>query len=386
MRPVRDTLKPGERVRVLVVDDSVVVRRLISRVVEQDSLLELAGTARDGMDALSKIAQLRPHLVTLDVEMPVLDGIAALRKIVELHSEVRVIMLSSLTAKGSQTTVDALMLGASDYVTKPRGDAMGSAFESLAIELVGKIKQLFACPASQPRTELALPHLRPVAAHAPSTEAKISPAALVLRPEIFAIGVSTGGPAALTDALPAIPKEFHLPVVITQHMPPLFTRILAERLNKISQIEVLEAEDGMSADPGRALIAPGDFHMRVVRAGHDLVVRLDHGPQENSCRPAVDVMLRSIAECCKGRAIVAILTGMGQDGLLGVRQLKALGASILAQDAATSVVWGMPGAIVSANLADAVLPLAQIVPEVLMRAGQPKTGQMRAGEMRARQE
>ncbi len=363
MMSVRETLKPGERVRVLVVDDSVVVRRLISRVVEDDPSMELAGTARDGLDALSKIAQLRPHVVTLDVEMPALDGIATLRRIVEMHIDVRVIMLSSLTAKGSQTTVDALMIGASDYVTKPQGDAAGHAFESLAVELVHKIKQLFACPTAHP-----LP-AAPVPAFAPPP-ARTAPPAFVQRPEIFAIGVSTGGPSALTEALPSIPKDFNLPIVITQHMPPLFTRILAERLTKICQIPVVEAEDGMVASAGQALIAPGDFHMKLVRVGHDLVVRLDQGPQENSCRPAVDVMLRSIAECCKGRAIVAILTGMGQDGLLGVRQLKALGASILAQDSATSVVWGMPGAIVSANLADSVLPLNRIVPTVLMRVGQ----------------
>lgn len=363
MIQVRDTLKHGERVRVLVVDDSVVVRRLISRMVEDDPSLELAGTARDGMDALSKIAQLQPHVVTLDVEMPVLDGIATLRKIVEMHPNVRVIMLSSLTAKGSQTTVDALMLGASDYVTKPQGDVAGTAFESLAVELTGKIRQLFARAAVQP-------HPTPPVITPPALATPSAPVPSALRPEIFAIGVSTGGPAALTEALPAIPRDFPLPIVITQHMPPYFTRILAERLTKICQIPVIEAEDGMTAMPGQALIAPGDFHMRLVRVGHDLVVRLDQGPQENSCRPAVDVMLRSIAECCKGRAIVAILTGMGQDGLIGVRQLKALGARILAQDNPTSVVWGMPGAIVSANLADEVLPLTRIVPMVLTRVGQ----------------
>jgi two-component system chemotaxis response regulator CheB len=363
MTAVRETLKPGERVRVLVVDDSVVVRRLISRMVEDEPSMELAGTARDGLDALAKIPLLRPHVVTLDVEMPELDGIATLRRIVELRLDVRVIMLSSLTAKGSQTTVDALMLGASDYVTKPQGDASGNAFESLAVELVHKIKQLFAVETGEAIGAGST-------AFAPPAAAKTAPLAFHQRPEIFAIGVSTGGPSALTEALPAVPKDFNLPIVITQHMPPLFTRILAERLTKICQIPVIEAEDGMVASPGRALIAPGDFHMKLVRSGHDLIVRLDQGPQENSCRPAVDVMLRSIAECCKGRAIVAILTGMGQDGLIGVRQLKALGASILAQDSATSVVWGMPGAIVSANLADAVLPLNRIVPTVITKVGQ----------------
>ena len=362
MAPIRDTLRPGEKIRVLVVDDSVVMRRLISRMVEEDPCLELAGTARDGRDALSKITLLRPHVVTLDVEMPELDGIATLRKMMELQIDVRVIMLSSLTAKGSQTTVDALMLGASDYVTKPQGDAAGNAFESLAVELVEKIRELF-------RPRISHPLVGQVATPVEQPSVRMPTATVLQRPEIFAIGISTGGPSALTEALPAIPKDFRLPIVITQHMPPLFTHILAERLSKICQIPVVEAKEGMIAIPGQALIAPGDFHMRLVHDGHDLAVRLDQGPQENSCRPAVDVMLRSIAECCKGRAIVAILTGMGQDGLLGVRQLKELGACVLAQDAATSVVWGMPGAIVSANLADVVLPLAKIMPEVLMRVG-----------------
>jgi two-component system chemotaxis response regulator CheB len=354
---VRDVIKPGEKIRVLVVDDSVVMRRMISRMIEQDTSFELVGAARHGVDALAKIPQLKPHVVTLDVEMPELDGIGTLRRIVELHPGLRVVMLSSLTAKGSQTAIEALMLGSSDYVTKPHSEVQGNAFENLAAELTGKIKQLF-------------PFVAPNAVKSARPRLVVSPAPGIQRPEIFAIGVSTGGPAALTEILPTVPENFSLPIVIVQHMPPDFTGRLAERLNKISSIRVLEAKEGMRAEPGCALIAPGDFHMRLARVGgHELVVRLDREPQENSCRPAVDVLLRSIAECCKGRAIAAILTGMGQDGLLGAMALKTLGATILAQDYASSVVWGMPGAIVAANLADAVLPLNGIVPEVLMRVG-----------------
>ena len=360
MKFVRGDFAFGEKVRILVVDDSVIMRRMISRIFDGDASVQVVGTACDGLDALEKIQQLKPHVVTLDVEMPKLDGMAALRKIAESYPDVRVVMLSSLTEQGAKTTIDALMQGASDYVAKP-ASAVGPAFDRLATELLFKVKQFF------PRSAGAIAAEPPGPASAPVT----LPFATVRRKaaEVCAIGVSTGGPSALLEVLPMIPADVPMPILIVQHMPAMFTHLLAERLNGVCRVPVAEGRDGMILSCGQIVIAPGGFHMQVAQSGAGLVLRLDEGPKENSCRPAVDVLFRSIAEHCSGHAIAAILTGMGQDGLAGARLLKARGATILAQDQASSVVWGMPGAVVAANLADAVVPLQRIVPEILTRAG-----------------
>ncbi|MGC8550413.1 MAG: protein-glutamate methylesterase/protein-glutamine glutaminase [Acidobacteriaceae bacterium] len=353
-----------DKIRVLVVDDSVVFRSLVSRMVEQDPLLELVGTARNGADAVAKIPRFQPDLVTLDVEMPELDGLGALRQIAGNYPHIRVIMFSSLTARGAQVTVEALMAGASDYMTKPSGGPVSSdSFLYLARDLSSKIRGLFpARVAGQRKLRAVVPTLiKPVFRPAPLK--------LRLAPRVFVIGVSTGGPSALAEIVPQIPADFPLPIAIVQHMPPHFTRLLAERLARVSKIPVVEAADGMIAAPGTALIAPGDYHMRLVQDGARLKVSLNQQPPENSCRPAVDVLFRSVADACQGAVVAAVLTGMGQDGLLGVRQLKDFGATVFAQDRASSVVWGMPGAVAKAGLADATLPLHQIVPTVLDKVG-----------------
>ncbi len=333
---------------------------MITRVFEQDLHVQVVGHACDGAEALQKIIELQPHLVTLDIEMPEMDGMETLRQIVACHPVVRVIMVSSLTARGAQVTIEALLKGASDYVTKPLPSAV-DAWAHLSTELLFKVKQFFPS-AMRPTGDVveAMPSLaRPL----PTTMPK-GPS-----PEICAIGVSTGGPTALMDSLPMLPKHFPLPIVIVQHMPAEFTTMLAKRLDAASKINVEEGRDGMELYPGVAILAPGGFHMRVARKNGKLTVMLDEGPKENSCRPAVDVIFRSLAETVQGRVVAAVLTGMGYDGLAGAKQLKALGATILAQDQATSVVWGMPGAIVAAKLADAVLPIQGIVPEIMRRVG-----------------
>jgi two-component system chemotaxis response regulator CheB len=348
----------SETIRVLVVDDSAFMRRMISRVFEQDASVQVVGQACDGTEALAKIDELRPHVVTLDIEMPEMDGMETLRQIMARHHGVRVIMVSSLTERGAQVTIEALLKGASDYVTKPLPSA-GDAWAHLSAELLFKVKQFFSGEPKAPRDAAAAGYsgLRTARASVPRGPA----------PEICAIGVSTGGPTALMDSLPMLPKHFPLPIVIVQHMPAEFTSMLAKRLDAACQINVEEGRDGMTLRAGSAVLAPGGFHMRVLRQHGQLVVKLDEGPKENSCRPAVDVIFRSIAEQMEGRAVAAVLTGMGYDGLAGARQLKALGATILAQDEATSVVWGMPGAVVAAKLADAVLPIREIAPELLRR-------------------
>ena len=353
----KTVLAPGARIRVLVVDDSVVIRRLVTHALSEDPAIEVVGSAPNGVIALAKIPQVNPDVITLDVEMPELDGLQTLRLLRQQYPRVRVIMFSTLTSRGASATLDALMAGADDYATKTSN--VGQLSESLAtlrMELLPKVRQFFRI-GETPAPAAPAPRRTPVTG--PAT----------FRPHqnrrIVALGVSTGGPTALAEIVPTFPASFPLPIVLVQHMPPMFTRLLAERLQKHTSLEVLEAGDGAAVKPGRVLIAPGDYHMRLRRMGDQVVVSLDKGPHENSCRPAVDPLFRSVNQVYGGEVISVVLTGMGQDGLHGVEVLRAAGAYVVAQDESTSVVWGMPGAIARAGLADAVVPLDQVVPEIL---------------------
>jgi two-component system chemotaxis response regulator CheB len=361
--PARSSMESP--IRVLVVDDSVVMRQLITRMLTGEPDFDVVGTARNGNDAVKKTEQLKPNLITLDIEMPELDGLGALRIIKQRFPEIRVIMCSSLTECGAAVTMDALLAGADDYVTKAySGEMAESAYNALKDSLIGKIRQLFRKRelASKGRT---IPALRPDIPAAAPFQSSLVCLQSKPTPKVLAIGVSTGGPAALAEIVPMIPADFSLPIAIVQHMPPLFTQLLAERLTKISNLSVVEAKQGTRMQIGQAIVAPGNYHMRMVRRESDIRVELNQESHENSCRPAVDVLFRSIAEASGGSAIAVILTGMGQDGLLGVRVLKDLGASVIVQDSQTSVVWGMPGAVANAKLADMVLPLKEIVPAIL---------------------
>lgn len=342
-------------VRVLVVDDSVVMRRMLTHMLTSIESVEVVGAARDGVEGLRKVNESRPDLVLLDVEMPGPNGIEILRAIRREHPQVRVIMCSSLTVSGSATTIDALLAGADDFVAKQNsGHVLANAQETLRAELEERIQRIFRKRA-EPRPALT--------AYLRETPRPRQAAA----PEILAIGVSTGGPALLSRLLPELPADLSVPVVVVQHMPPFFTQLLAERLDKVCGLRVLEAVDGMSVEAGMVLLAPGDFHMRVHRSATGCVVRLDKSERENSCRPAVDVLFRSVAEHYGARSLGVVLTGMGEDGLRGARLLRSAGADVLAQDEETSVVWGMPGAVVNAGLASAVLPAGEIIPEVMRR-------------------
>jgi two-component system chemotaxis response regulator CheB len=339
---------PDSPIRVLIVDDSAVVRRLVEELLGEVAGVEVVGTAPNGEIALQKIERLKPDAVTLDVEMPVMDGMATLRALRDRGSTVRVVMFSTLTERGGHATLEALSLGADDYVTKPaRISASDTALDGLRQELGAKILQFFT---SETPASGGAATSRRRASHRPP---KI---------EVVAIGVSTGGPTALTEVLAALPGDFPCPIVITQHMPPMFTRLLAERLALKSQIRVEEAAEGSVLEPGLALIAPGGHHMKLKSVDGAVVVTLDDGPPESSCRPAVDVMFRSVAEVYGGNTLVVMLTGMGKDGFYGTQSLKAAGASVLAQDRASSVVWGMPGYVVDAGLADIVASLNDIGP------------------------
>ena len=368
-----------KRIRVMVVDDSVVVRRLVSDSLKRDPVIEIAGVAPNGRIALQKIPQVNPDVITLNVEMPVIDGLETLKHVRASYPNLPVIMFSTLTERGAGATLDALTLGASDYVTKPSNvGKVRNAFEQIEKELIPKIKSLcgavrlpepgLTTPVARSRTIRAVPPRKPV-----RTFAKRSASASGTI-KIVAIGCSTGGPNALAEVIPALPADFPVPIVIVQHMPTLFTKLLAERLDAKSQLTVVEGGPGVRVRSGTVYIAPGDYHMTVKRLGRDMVLATNQDPRENSCRPAVDVLFRSVAHTFDSSVLGVVLTGMGQDGLLGSEDILEAGGRVIVQDQASSVVWGMPGLIAKANLADNVLPLDQLSREIKARAGQGHPG------------
>jgi two-component system chemotaxis response regulator CheB len=355
------------KIRILVVDDAVVIRRLVSDELAKDPLLEVVGTASNGRIALAKLPQLSPDLVILDIEMPELDGLATLKELRKTYPRLPVIMFSALTERGAAATLDALALGASDYFTKPANvTSLDASLEIVREKLIPKIKALVphpggGVPSGDGKTrsdsisggQLRIPP-RPPPVHRST-------------PHVLAIGASTGGPNALAEVFKHLPAAFPLPIVIVQHMPAMFTRLLAERLTAEYPIRVQEGATGSKLQPGQAWIAPGDHHMTVVREGIQVRLKLNQEPPENSCRPAVDVLLRSVAQTFGPNSLTVILTGMGQDGLRGCEAIRDAGGQIFVQDQASSVVWGMPGYVARASLADKVVPLAQIADEILAR-------------------
>jgi two-component system, chemotaxis family, protein-glutamate methylesterase/glutaminase len=356
-------------IRILIVDDSVVIRKVLTDVLSSDAAFEVVGTASDGRIALTRIAQLRPDLVTLDVEMPNLSGLDTIPEIRKLSPKLPIIMFSNLTARGAATTLDALALGASDYSTKPASSLnLEATVQHIRQDLLPKIKSLCGWRSTaekSPPTQLASRELA-----SRDDVAKRAPAIVNAPPrtsspiEILAIGASTGGPNALAELIPAIPEDFPIPIVIVQHMPPLFTRALAERLDSKSLIPVREGASGKKLEPGQAWIAPGDFHMTVERRGSDAYLALNQDRPENSCRPAVDVLFRSVVSTFGPKTLAVVLTGMGSDGVLGARIVRERGGRVIVQDENTSIVWGMPGQVASAGFADHIYPLGSIATEV----------------------
>ena len=350
-------------------DDSVVMRRMISDALSQDPALEVAGVASHGGIALQKIPQVNPDVIILDVEMPEMDGITALREIRKLYPKLPVIMFSTLTAKGAVTTIEALSAGASDYVCKPAN--MGGVSESLqrlSTELIPKIKALCG---KAPAPLACKPAPRP-ATTSPSAVATF-PRPAAARIDVVCIGTSTGGPNALVEVFKLFPPDFPVPIVIVQHMPPVFTALLAERLTAVSRLKFSEGKEGDSLRPGEAYIAPGGRHMDVVSRNGFRQIHLHDGPPENSCRPAVDVLFRSVADVYGGATLAVVLTGMGQDGMRGCELIRERHGQVLAQDEASSVVWGMPGAVVNAALANKILPLDQVAGEIVRRVKDSRT-------------
>lgn len=367
-------------IRVLVVDDSVVARRLITHALSQHPEISVVGTAANGHIALPKIAQLKPDAVLLDVEMPEMNGIETLRVLRETDARLPVIMFSSLTERGAQVTLDALAAGASEYVLKPSAQA-GESIEHVVATLIvpkllavtsqAKADKTAGARAARSLPERSLPDRslpdRSLAAKAPlntNALAKRARGGVVSTPNIVAIATSTGGPNALGEVLPLLPKDLPVPVVIVQHMPPIFTRHLAERLDTRSQVKIIESEGDEELVAGTVYLAPGDRHLEVVRRDGKVFTKLTSDPPENSCRPAADVLFRSVARAYGPAALGVVLTGMGQDGLLGAKVMVEAGARLIAQSGPTCVVWGMPKAVEEAGICSEIVPLADMATRI----------------------
>lgn len=343
--------------RVLLVDDAVVVRRVLSNAIGEDPALEVVATAVNGRIGLAKFTATRPDIVLLDIEMPEMDGLETVRELRKLDPHVPIIMFSSLTEHGAAVTLEALALGATDYATKPSNIDGAATLETVTRELIPKIRALCHLP-------VVVGNAAPVAIP-PFPKRMRNPSRLLSPAKIVVIGVSTGGPDALAHVLPSLPADFPVPVLIAQHMPAIFTSMLATRLSSKCALSVRECVSGEPVTPGCAIIAPGDFHMVVQRENGSIVLRTHQGPRENFCRPSVDVLFRSVASLYEDRTLAVVLTGMGQDGLKGSEILRTAGARICVQDEATSVVWGMPGFVAKAGLADKILPLDTIAAEII---------------------
>jgi len=352
-------------IRILIVDDSVVIRRMLSDILSADRGLEVVGTASDGRIALAKLSLLKPDLITLDIEMPVMDGLEALVALRKLYPKMPVIMFSTLTEHGAAATLDALALGASDYATKPThvGSA-AAAIERIRIELIPKIKALCSKGLSVTASPAAATRVAPMPRPRAALKVRVPASAPI---EIVAIGTSTGGPNALAEVLPRIPSDFPVPIVVVQHMPPIFTRLLAERLAERSAISVEEGRAGANLLPAHAWIAPGNFHMKVIRTGMEPILNLNQGPPENSCRPAVDVLFRSVALAYGAHVLGVVMTGMGSDGVRGAQDIREAGGEVIIQDEASSVVWGMPGLVHATGLDNAAYPVERLAAEITRR-------------------
>jgi two-component system, chemotaxis family, protein-glutamate methylesterase/glutaminase len=361
----------NRRIRVMLVDDAVVVRGLFARWVESEPDLDVVATLRTGREAVNQFERVDPDVVVLDVDMPDLDGIAALPLLLEKKRDLVVIMASTLTRRNAEISLKALSLGAADYIPKPGSNRELSASTAFRRELIEKIRQL-GQRARRLRGGLASSRVATEAKSSPSIVPQIgeepaAPPSLVLRPmpnaapRVLLIGSSTGGPQALNGLIAEIGSVLQrVPILITQHMPPTFTAVLAEHLARVGKCPVREASDGEEIKSGNVYLAPGGKHMKVARRDGTAVIAIEDGPLVNFCKPAVDPMFASAAEVWGNKTLALVLTGMGSDGLAGAKAIVAAGGHVFAQDEATSVVWGMPGQVTNAGLCSAVLPLPEI--------------------------
>lgn len=356
----REVLAPADQrpVRVMICDDSSVIRSLIARALQESPDIAVVASVSNGAVAVETLKRVPTDIVLLDVEMPVMDGLTALPLLLQVDPTVRIIVASALTSAGASTAIRAIQAGAADCLHKPKADTRDGFAQDIRNRVLGL---------GQRRRATGTPSLSTPPA-APST---ILRPGLRRRPLLIAIGSSTGGPQALFSMFGSLTRRLSQPIVVTQHMPPLFTRSLAEHLSRLGHRPCVEAEDGMPLLPDRIHVAPGDRHMLVAIEHDRLVARIVTTPAENSCRPSVDPMLRSAVIACQGRVLTVILTGMGRDGAAGARVVVEAGGAVLAQDEASSVVWGMPGAVAREGLCHAILPLDRIAARITEMANLP---------------
>jgi len=368
-----DQNDPSTKIRVLVVDDSVVVRGIVSKILKQDPELEVVNTAADGIIALAKLEQCEVDVMLLDIEMPRMTGLEVLKRLRELRNRTPVVMFSSLTQRGASATIEALMLGAKDYVMKPGGAYMTDAQEgkrAILEELIPKVKQAAA------KAKAVLPKVGVQAASA---------VAISTRPQrkqidAVVIGVSTGGPQALAKLIPKLGSDLPVPVIIVQHMPAAFTKHLSDRLTTDSGFTVSEAVHGQPLEAGTFVVAPGGLHLGVKRYGTKVVVALNDRPAVNACKPCVDILFESAAKAYLGNLLGVVLTGMGSDGTIGSRAIKQAGGHVIVQDEDTSVVWGMPGSVVRDGAADKIVPINELASEILNQAWMYRNGNIAPGD------
>ena len=351
-----------QKIKVLVVDDSAFMRKVISDILSSDDYIEVIGTARNGKDGIEKAQLLKPHVITLDVEMPVMDGITALKQLLELNPQPKVIMLSSLTNNGGEATMKALEAGAFDFVLKPTASLVHFKIEDIKEDLIKKVKSAV--------TSNLLSYV----------EHDIAPRRIKTEPKqhiqfqgdlkyIVSIGTSTGGPRALQEVIPYLPSNIPAAVLIVQHMPPGFTKSLALRLDGLSDINVKEAENGDVLKPGWAYLAPGDYHLSVNKASREFVININQDMPMTGHRPSVNYMMNSVADCGHKNLIAVMMTGMGSDGSIGIAKIKAAGGKTIAQNEATCVVYGMPKSAVATGAIDKIVPLNDIAKEIIKFTG-----------------
>lgn len=328
-------------IKVMIVDDSPLFRRALTKALEALPGVQVVGTCPDGAQALERLPEWKPDLITLDLEMPGMGGIETLRRLRTMRGKHRVLIVSAHSTSGARLTVEALCHGADDFITKLPGEG-ASGLDNLRQQLQAKLDQLFAPPAVKAAS-------RPVSSLFRATQ-----------PEVVLIGVSTGGPNALSELFETLPGNLPVPILIVQHMPPHFTKLLSERLSAKGTVPVTEAQDGEPILAGRAYVAPGDFHMELQALGKQRRIHLHQAPKVHSCRPAVDLLFRSAAKIYRSSCLAVIMTGMGSDGALGAQAVSEVGGEILIQDAASSVVYGMPGAVQALGVRHQVVELSRM--------------------------
>jgi two-component system chemotaxis response regulator CheB len=351
----------SQSIRVMLCDESAIMRRLISTALRLEPSMAVVCEAHNGRDAIEKLDDARPDILVMDIGMPVMNGVEAVREIRRRHPDLPIIMLSSLTSRGAKGSLDAITAGATDVSTKPVGSThIQQSLDALRRDLIPKLLHWTAGQPTRSRPQTtdcsSVPRASRTSASSSESSSQIS---------AIAIGVSTGGPQALATLIQELPMGFPIPILIAQHMPPVFTRLLAERLSAQTGHSVREAVDGDELDAGTILVAPGDHHLTVSREGDSVRARLNQEPPENACRPSVNPLFCSMAECYGQGTLGIVLTGTGQDGVRGVKRLKTCGATVFAQDQESSVIWGMPGQVVKMGLADQVLPIDQMAAAVL---------------------